>query len=502
MTSILQTVLLALVAQPTPTPPPAAATPPAPVADPAAAPATPPADPAPKTPPTPPVPPAPPSPPIAPSPPPVPEAAANEEVEENGPKVTVGAQVRSRFESKRNADLNPDVDQIAADGEQILLRTRLTLTGEPSKRVRVVAQAQDSRVFGQEPATDSNTKNLDLHQGYLEVSDIAGLPVSLRIGRTELSYGDQRLIGNHDWNNVARSFDALRVRVAATPELTIDAFWARLHHDAVGVRALGDDLFGVYATWKRDDLLIDVYGLFLRDEGGVADLDEDPSSPDVPRFPGDLDVRIITPGVRIDAKPAPGFHGNAEFAFQTGDYGGSAISAWAAHVSADYTLSARMSPKLEVGLDRASGDTDPTDDQHETFENLFPANHGHYGYLDLSAWKNMQDIYAGISVKPYKALTILARGHLLSRVEDTDAFYSADGAPLPLRDAEGLTARPTDALDVGTEIDILLKWQTSDGLGVLAGWSALFPGTFLDDTDAEGDAPTPSFGYVQVVAGF
>jgi len=37
-------------------------------------------------------------------------------------------------------------------------------------------------------------------------------PVSLKVGRQELSYGEERLVGAFAWNNIGRVFDAVKVR--------------------------------------------------------------------------------------------------------------------------------------------------------------------------------------------------------------------------------------------------------------------------------------------------
>ena len=37
-------------------------------------------------------------------------------------------------------------------------------------------------------------------------------PLSLKVGRQELSYGDERLVGAFDWNNIGRVFDAAKLR--------------------------------------------------------------------------------------------------------------------------------------------------------------------------------------------------------------------------------------------------------------------------------------------------
>ncbi len=50
---------------------------------------------------------------------------------------------------------------------------------------------------------------IGVHQGYVEI--VAPDGPSLRVGRQELSLGDQRLVGPLDWAMQARSFDAVRL---------------------------------------------------------------------------------------------------------------------------------------------------------------------------------------------------------------------------------------------------------------------------------------------------
>jgi len=400
------------------------------------------------------------------------------------PPVTVGGQVRMRGELKRQADLDAMAKSVAMDGERVLLRSRITVTANPSQQLRLVVQAQDSRVFGQEATSATDLANLDVHQAWLQAAGPAGLPLTVRIGRFPLSYGDQRLMGGLEWSNVARSFDAVRVRGAALDHLTVDAFWARLHADPSGDRALGDDLVGLYAWWNQPMLTVDAYGLYLRDGGERED--------------SDLDLSLLTVGARVDARLLKGLVFNGEAAVQRGERGELDVAAWAAHASLSYSLPLPVSPKLEVGWDRATGDADASDGTWGTFENLFPTNHMHYGFIDMAAWKNLQDVWAGIGLSPIEGLTLLVRGNALARLEAGDTFYRADGKPL--RDLDAATA--VDAQDVGKELDVLLRWKAMEGLSVLAGWSVLLSGAFLDATDVVGDAPNPSFGYLQVVGGF
>ncbi len=422
------------------------------------------------------------------------------------PLVEVHGEVRMRGELMRELDVDPTRHTPTLDGEQVLLRSRLSVTARPSKHLTLFIQPQDSRAFGDEPTTASPINGVDLHQGYLEAKELAGAPLLLRVGRMELSYGDQRLVGAFGWNNVGRSFDAALLRVGVPAGITVDAFWSRLHFEPRGpaafTRAVGDDFAGVYASWTRGGpagapaLTVDAYVLGLYDRGGSQDTNGDGLA-DATRFPGGGELRLYTPGVRADLKVLGALHLNAEAAYQLGTRGQQDVSAYALHASADYTFAAPTQPRVLLGYDRASGDESPTDDTWGTFENLFPTNHDKYGYMDLAAWKNLSDVYAGVSLKPWAPVEVAAMVHLLSRVEEADTFYRASGVPLRAR--EVVLARGVQAKSVGTELDLTATWKATQGLGVLLGYSKLWSGSFLEETAPTGTlAPNPSFGYLQL----
>ena len=45
----------------------------------------------------------------------------------------------------------------------------------------------------------------------MESGDPKAFPLTLKVGRQILSYGDERLIGAFDWNNFGRTFDAVKL---------------------------------------------------------------------------------------------------------------------------------------------------------------------------------------------------------------------------------------------------------------------------------------------------
>jgi hypothetical protein len=95
-------------------------------------------------------------------------------------------------------------------------RTRLTV-GYSAYRLKFTITAQDVRVWGQDVSTINRTTTQDLnglmlHEAWAEIrlndTAIKTKNLSLKIGRQELVYDDQRLLGNLDWLQQGRRHDA------------------------------------------------------------------------------------------------------------------------------------------------------------------------------------------------------------------------------------------------------------------------------------------------------
>jgi hypothetical protein len=129
-------------------------------------------------------------------------------------QLTVSAQLRTRTELRdgQGAPL-PENAKPALFTSQ---RTRLGLLYN-TYRLKLGITLQDARVWGQDVSTINRTTTADnnglmLHEAWVEIllSDTAlkNQSFSLKIGRQELVYDDQRLIGNLDWLQQARRHDA------------------------------------------------------------------------------------------------------------------------------------------------------------------------------------------------------------------------------------------------------------------------------------------------------
>ncbi|MCZ6875678.1 MAG: alginate export family protein, partial [bacterium] len=117
--------------------------------------------------------------------------------EDNGVKFS--GQIRSRGEMDQK-----DFDSDTSGGPLSLFRVRLNAAFQPADKIYTFIQLQDSRERGFEPSTLADTHNVDLHQAYVQVNDLFIDKLTFKIGRMELSYAGQRLIGAFDWHNVGR----------------------------------------------------------------------------------------------------------------------------------------------------------------------------------------------------------------------------------------------------------------------------------------------------------
>lgn len=129
-------------------------------------------------------------------------------------------------------------------------RTRLTL-GYKWERVLVNVAVQDVRVWGQDAATINNAdgNRLMVHEAWADVmlidradSTLKFRPIdalSLKIGRQELVYDDVRLLGNLDWLQQARRFDAVLLKARHRGWLLDLGLGFNQNTDAFGVSGTG-----------------------------------------------------------------------------------------------------------------------------------------------------------------------------------------------------------------------------------------------------------------------
>ncbi len=424
---------------------------------------------------------------------------------ESNPLCFLGGAVCFDVEERLRLEIRSDnfdfADSVNAqtDDTFLLQRFRLGMLVKPSRWFKFYAQGQDSREidsdrpnipFAQAAEGDDN---FDLLEAWAEFSNYDKFPIGVRIGRQGLKFGDQRLVGTFEWNNFSRRFDAIRVTYQAPDKrATVDLFAGsvvNIYRDEWN----RSDLFNANET-NRDQIFAGLYASTVPFKGVTADfygfyLHQNNSQ--LPTPPND-DTNFATIGTLIKGAPAAfqGWEWDTELAAQSGEVRGQRLTAAAAHVGLGYNwLETAWKPRLYAQYNFATGDEDPTDDTIETFQNLFPTNHLHYGYIDAFSWQNLHNPSLTFQATPCKNLTTALTYHAFFLATNEDAAYRANGVAT-IRGGRN----PEASKFVGTELDFTAAYKVNKYLSFLVGYSRFFAGDYLADTGPRDDA---DFAYFQ-----
>ena len=133
-------------------------------------------------------------------------------------RVDLGAQLRLRYEY----DDQLTIKSYAPGSRDSFLLERLMLNAAVRYRkdVRVVLQLRDAHAFGSSlrdadfPQSNPIHDPLDVRQAFVEWLHIGDTPLGIKLGRQQISYGDQRVFGPGLWGNTGRyAWDAAMIKV-------------------------------------------------------------------------------------------------------------------------------------------------------------------------------------------------------------------------------------------------------------------------------------------------
>ncbi len=414
---------------------------------------------------------------------------------------------RLRWEIRENnRDFDSSVHSVT-DGGWLLNRFRFGLTVQPAPWLKVYAQGQDAREFFSDRkkipgvAGAEGDDAFDLRQGYAEIGNLKEFPLTLKVGRQVINYGDRRIIGESYWSNFGGRF-------------WLESFFAR---PVQNKRAVFDDddaadnLGGVYfSTSLIPKQRTELYYFYCDKSDNQPDLA--PANTIDPRGTGNGPAaRYSTIGTRIksNAGELGGWDYDAEAAYEFGDVWVSdrnsqkqSLHAFAAHAAGGYTFEdALWKPRAGLEYDYASGDRNPNDSSSQSFQTSFSSNHEKYGFIDLFAWRNVHDARVQLKIDPTKNLDLELDYHAFWLADTRDFWFTSNGqSSLRTKTPDGRDVRTIGARNfAGHEIDFVAKWSPREWLKLEAGYSHFFAGSYLQDTGPSDDA---DFGYVMTTFAF
>jgi hypothetical protein len=348
-------------------------------------------------------------------------------------------------------------------------RIRLGIRIQPTNWVRFYVALQDVRVFGITPALPPNQDTTQLFEAYALFGVAEGNGLSLQAGRFQMTYGNNRLIGDSWWTNVSRSFDGVRAAYQQG-RFRIDAFATSVVIMRQGVfdhHLQGNNLYGVYAT--AHDVIphaaLDVYQFWnLRPSFSVQNLKA-----------GHLDE--WTTGFRLVGALPASFDYRTEMAYQIGSLAVDRIRAWMGHWVMGYSFkNALLRPRLFAEYDYGSGSPNVKGGHDHTFDPIYPSSHDKLGLADQIGWRNIKDLRFGQEFRLARKWSLATSLHDFWLANAHDALYPWRGSVV----ASDPTGR--SGTHVGEELDAQIIYTPTRQTQIGAGYGHIIPGEFLKKT--------------------
>jgi len=393
-------------------------------------------------------------------------------------KLDVGFDLRLRYELSDNFDVRRYGTE--ATDNLLLLRTRLSLDYKLPEHAHVFVEFQDARYElsdlerGLWPVNCPFYDELELRQAYAEWLNIGGSPLGFKAGRQVITYADKRVFGPGEWGNVGRYWwDAAKVCLS-TKVAQVDLLY--------GQRVISEpttfnnehfpyQMLGAYAQFKevacgtfalKPDLF---YIVQYDDHGNIAG----------ESGVGDQETHSV--GFYFKGRQGKHWDFAGTLAGQMGKYGRDDIEAFGANALVGYTLDTAWTPRIGFEFSYASGDDNPGDGVHGTFDGIFGAvDLYYYGSMNVVSWMNLEDYQLTFSVKPAKTLTLRLDHHVYRLAESRDAWYWSSGRPAR-RDATGRAGS-----DLGQEINLAAQWKLGRNFELFGGYGHLFAGEYVSST--------------------
>jgi hypothetical protein len=400
--------------------------------------------------------------------------------------------------------------------------------------------------------TQTGACSLGVRAAYMLIRNFAGIQgLSVKAGRQYVIFGNHSLFGHFDWANTGYSHDGVMLQYSTKAWDSWLGWFRNSEGDLGQGAAVGSgagnvvgggtgqnganadaDMIVFYNQIKSvPGFLIEPYYIYYKN--GL------PANNCVGVVPGNGSCGLAgagaaavgglgapkhanqtrhTVGNRIEMRKG-NFDAINELVWQFGQMGETAaagacandqkclhINAWATRNWIGYThYQSSWKPRLAFNFDYASGDGRSNcvtatnglvcNKTANTFENLFPTNHIHMGYMDVQAWKNMLSPSANFQARPTKNDHIEIWYTNLNLANKQDNWYrGAQGAYI-------ISKQGNTKSHVGDEIDFTWTRMFMDGkVAFQATYGHLFAGGYIQQN--LGTSANQEWAYVQLWMNF
>lgn len=396
------------------------------------------------------------------------------------PRYEFGAELRFRGESRFGGGA------VASSEDSLgLSKLYLDFTFRPSRKARVVLQARDSRVLHLDAGRSSAglRSPMDLRKAYVEVGQEDGA-ATLAVGRLQLDLIDSRLVGARPWSNISPTFDGSMLSLRKGGDrLDLIAVSAADIRDGFDVPSRTTFLYGAVGSitsWAKGHTIEPFFVSSRRPPGGRSNL-------------GGL---LRTTGSRFTGVLSRLWNYEAMLSAQFGGERDRPHRAWSGVWGIARTIeSAPASPVLACQWTYASGDDDPHDGRIGSYNPLFASYHRLNGEHDVTGVRNISVVKTGVQLQPDPKVRVNVDFLDLRLASLRDGLYSNTGVLRVAAPDEGAASG-----FVGSEVDVVVRYQATERLFVRLGFSRFFAGDFVLQNAPGGSSQT--FLYSALTLGF
>lgn len=373
---------------------------------------------------------------------------------------SLSGEVRPRMEYLHGYSTLTDKDSDPAGFASQRTRVNFSYSND---RVKMGISVQDVFIWGSQPQLFSTSNTLSVHQAWGQYFLTPSL--SLKLGRQELSYDDERIFGASNWDQQGRSHDVALLRYDGMIRIDVGAAFNQDKKYLNGAYYGLNNYKMMQFIWLNMDIVdnLNLSLLFLnngyqRDKEMFNDDEFDEKKNTI--FNQTLGGRLVyTPG---NFK----FHASGYYTMGK-DMSDRDLSAFYVGLGADYNINEDWS--LGLGWEHLSGT-----DQKEMMENpdyvnksfnpFYGTSHKFNGYMDYfntnGNWANsvgLNDLFASVQFSK-KKFEINLTGHAFM----TAASVIKDG-----------NVNETMESYLGTEIDMTMAYKLSKTSNVVIGYSQM-----------------------------
>jgi hypothetical protein len=376
-----------------------------------------------------------------------------------------GLEERFRYEGTHNAGF-----KLNNNDSYLLNRSRLLMQIKPTSWLRIVGQAQDARAWLETgPLAPPNENRLDLKLAYVELLDPEKKWISIRVGRQLINYNNT-IIANSEWRNQGRSYDAVvtnlhfdRFRLgifAASAVVPLD--------EGISHHQQGNNIYGMYGS--IDSLVapnssLEPFVLWRLNPSVALETSAKLKT-------GHESEQAY--GIRWKGQLFRNLDYSVEGIRETGSAGTNSVRAWGTTDGIGYRFGEMYwKPRIFGQYDYASGDKNPSDGRHGTFDTMYPTAHDRFGIADQFGWQNIKAIRGGITIEPHNRWTVTGQYLDFWLASATDSLYNTSGGSI-VRNSAG-----TAGTHIGEEVDVYTWYEINRHVNVGVGFAHILPGTFL-----------------------